>query len=384
MLLLPLGQCVCLNTFYTLVANAKETRFSMRKPAYFQQVQQFYLCASIFRTMEAIRILEALGKQLQTDPVFNEKMQRAEQYNAWFTPGFVQAAVDAITGEMLTAPLLNAWLQGYPLKQVDKTVGLIMAGNIPLVGFHDFLCCYIAGVNIKIKLSSKDDLLFPRLLELLGEIDPPGKARIQVVDRLSNFDAVIATGSDNTHRYFEYYFKDYPKILRKNRNSVAVLNGQESDTQLEQLANDIFMYFGFGCRNVSKLFVPAGYDLKLLFPRFSAYAWLHNHTKYMNNYDYNRTILLLNNTPHLANEFIMIVENEGIASPIGTLNIEYWHDEQVLQSKLRQQQDKIQCIVSGEPAKWEVASSVSFGQSQHPALSDYADGVDTMAFLLGL
>lgn len=334
--------------------------------------------------MDVISKLQALGNTLKNDAVFQEKIQSAERYNPWFTPAFVQQAVNAITDDMLTAPKLNQWLQQYTLHPVNKTIGLIMAGNLPLVGFHDFLCCYITGVHLKIKLSSKDDKLFPRLLELLAEVDPESARRIEVVDKLSGFDAVIATGSDNTNRYFDYYFKDYPKILRKNRNSVAILKGDETPEQLEALADDIFLYFGFGCRNVSKLYVPVGYDLKQLFPQFNAYAWLHNHTKYMNNYDYNRTILLLNNTPHLANEFVMLVEGESIPSPIGQVNIEYWHDEDVLQSKLRQQQEKIQCIVSAEPAKWQAASSVTFGQTQHPGLHDYADGVDTLAFLLAL
>lgn len=334
--------------------------------------------------MELISKLQELGTRLKTDTVFQEKIQTAERHNAWFTPAFTQLAVDAITEDMLSSVKLTAWLDAYKLHTVNKTIGLIMAGNIPLVGFHDFLCCYVTGANMKIKFSSKDDKLFPRLLELLAEVDPNSIKRIEVVDKLQGYDAVIATGSDNTNRYFDYYFKDYPKILRKNRNSVAVLNGNETAEQLKALADDIFMYFGFGCRNVSKLYVPVGYDLKPLFPQFNAYAWLHNHTKYMNNYDYNRTILLLNNTPHLANEFVMLVENESIPSPIGQVNVEYWHDEQVLHSKLRQQSDKIQCIVSAESEKWEAASSVTFGQSQHPGLADYADGVDTMAFLLSL
>ena len=237
---------------------------------------------------------------------------------------------------------------------------------------------------MKIKLSSKDDELFPFVLQMLIEIDPPLKDRVGIVERLKDFDAVIATGSDNTNRYFEYYFRNYPKILRKNRNSIAILTGEESDLDLEKLADDIFLYFGFGCRNVSKLYVPVGYDVRVLFPHLKKYAWLHQHGKYMNNYDYNRTILLLNKTEHLANEFIMLQESPSIPSPISVLYYEYWHDENVLKTKLKESADKIQCIVSGQPERWKFPSSVRFGRSQRPELWDYADGVDTLEFLTRL
>ncbi|MCW5909396.1 MAG: acyl-CoA reductase [Chitinophagales bacterium] len=328
--------------------------------------------------------LAALGKSLKTSERFKETIQRAEVKNPWFTKGFVKTAVNAIADEMLEKTKLQDWLNAYPLHEVNKTIGLIFAGNVPLVGFHDFLCCYVAGCRIKIKLSSKDDDLFPAILSLLSEIDSELNERVEIVDTLKNFDAVIATGSDNTNRYFEYYFRDYPKILRANRNSVAILKGNESKEDLEKLADDIFLYFGFGCRNVSKLYVPVGYNFETLFPAFQAYAWLHQHTKYMNNYDYNRTILLMNKTPHFADDKVMLVEDARIASPIATLHYEYWHDENILASKLKQNADKIQCIVSGNPGKWEGASEAVFGNAQHPALNDYADGVDTMTFLLGL
>ncbi|MFN8288361.1 MAG: acyl-CoA reductase [Chitinophagales bacterium] len=339
---------------------------------------------SILWTMQAVGYLVELGKRIRTDELLKEKTATAERQNPWFTQQFVQQAVDAICNDMLQEEKLNQWLSAYKLRPIDKTVGLIFAGNIPLVGFHDFLCAYLCGCKMKIKQSSKDDVLFPRIIELLIEIDPDLTNRLEFVEKLKGFDAVIATGSDNTNRYFEYYFRDYPKILRKNRNSIAILNGQESDEELQALAHDVFDYFGFGCRNVSKLYIPVGYNFEKLFPNFSAYAWLHQHTKYMNNYDYNRTILLLNKTPHFANEFVMLVENESIPSPIGNLNFEYWHDEKVLQSKLKQSAEKIQCVVSTTPEKWEGLASVKFGEAQHPQLWDYADGVDTMAFLLSL
>lgn len=334
--------------------------------------------------MQLVENLVALGERLKTDPSLEELMFRAEAKNPWFAKEFVQYALNAIANDMLRREALEEWLQRYQLKTVDKTVGLIFAGNVPLVGFHDFLCCYLSGCRIKIKLSGKDDLLFPAVLRMLQEIDPQLKERVEIVEQLKDYEAIIATGSDNTNRYFEYYFRNVPKILRRNRNSVAILTGEETPEQLQALADDIFLYFGFGCRNVSKIYVPVGYDFNGFFPHLQKYAWMHNHTKYMNNYDYNRTVLLLNKTPHLANEFIMLVQSTAIASAIATLNFEHWHDENVLNTQLKQNKERIQCVVSGHPELWDMDSSTYFGVAQHPQLYDYADGVDTMEFLLNL
>ena len=335
--------------------------------------------------MNKIENLVALGEKLKSSKELPEKILAAERKNPWFIKQFGEQSINAVINEMLNEEKLKKWLGNYELKEINKTIGLIFAGNIPLVGLHDFLCCYVTGCKIKIKLSSKDDELFLFVLNQLIEIDSALKDKVEIVDTLKNFDAVIATGSDNTNRYFEYYFRNHPKILRKNRNSIAILTGEESTDDLEKLADDIFLYFGFGCRNVSKLYVPVGYDLTQLFPVFEKnYKWLHNHNKFMNNYDYNRTLLMLNKAPHLANEFLMLVENISIPSNIGTLHYEYWHDEKVLNTSLKQQEEKIQCVVSNQPAKWNFASSVKFGQAQHPQLWDYADGVDTIDFLLRL
>lgn len=351
--------------------------------------------------MKRVAYLAELGKQMANDEALKQLAETAEQYNPWFTKQFVQYALEGICSDMLDENKLNSFAKQYSItdEQVQKTLGLIFAGNIPLVGFHDFLCGYLAGWKMQIKLSSKDDFLFKRVLELLQQIDSEAAQRITLTEKLQNFDAVIATGSDSTYSYFEYYFRNYPRILRKNRNSVAILTGQETPEQLKQLADDVFLYFGLGCRNVSKLYVPVGYDITQLFPQFEKYKWLHSHTKFMNNYDYQRTILLLNKTPHFANEFVMLVENENLASPIGTLYYEHWHDERILLTKLHALFDKIQCVVASQgyvatlnsqPATQSPSSLVPrplplvpFGRSQHPALTDYADGIDTMQFLLG-
>lgn len=335
-------------------------------------------------TQKKLDNLTQLRNRLNDPDISALPIQQAFHKNPWFIPDFTQTALNAIREEMLEEHQLTEWLKNYSLLPKDKTIGLIFAGNIPLVGFHDFLCCYLSGCSMKIKLSSKDEVLFPFLLEILKEIDPELNEKVTLVDRLKDYDAVIATGSNNTNRYFEYYFKDTPKILRANRNSVAVLTGQETKEELEQLADDIFLYFGFGCRNVSKLYVPAGYDLTGLFPRFEKYKWLHDHSKYQNNYDYNRTLLLMNKTPHLANEYLMLIETDQIPSPISTLHYEHWHDERILKSKLKQQKENLQCIVSSQPQHWGGQSEACFGRAQHPALYDYADGIDTLDFLLRL
>ena len=334
---------------------------------------------------ERVNSLVKLGEVLRSDKELENVIAKASTYNPWFTVEFCRTALEAVKDKMLTAEKLEQWLSGYEIGEdaaPKKTVGIIMAGNLPLVGFHDFLCVYISGFDIKIKLSGKDDILFPYVYETLLQIDPSLRGRSAIIDRLEGFDAVIATGSNNTNRYFEYYFRNYPKILRKNRNSIAILTGQESDEGLYGLADDIFMYFGFGCRNVSKLYVPEGYDITRLFPYFEKYKWMHSHTKYMNNYDYNRTLLLMNRTQHLANEIIMLQENTAISSPVSVLFYERYENVKSLEEKLSVNIDNIQCIVSNE--SMHMANIVKFGYSQKPELWDYADNVDTLIFLFSL
>lgn len=334
---------------------------------------------------DRIKYLAELGNRLSTSEELEEVIERAACKNPWFAAPFVRQSFDAIIADMLNEQKLNEWLKPYSIKPVNQCIGLIFAGNVPLVGLHDFICCYLTECSMKIKQSSKDDDLFPFVLQMLTSIDNSLNGQVEITEQLKNFNAVIATGSDNTNRYFEYYFRHHPHILRKNRNSVAILSGEETEEELVKLADDIFLYFGFGCRNVSKLYLPLGYDITRLFPAFERnYKWLHEHNKYMSNYDYNRTLLMLNKTPHLANEFVMITENKSISSSIGCLNYEYWHDDYVLKTQLQIHADKIQCVVAAEPDRWAGSPVVSFGEAQHPQLNNYADGKDTIAFLLSL
>jgi len=337
---------------------------------------------SKFNNTNIINVFTELGLQLNNP---NEQLlaiiNDERQYNAWFTPESVLKAVTAI-GKMLNAEDLATWLSHYNLdrNQPDKRVGLILAGNIPLVGFHDVLCVLITGNYALIKTSSQDNRLIKYILQILVDIDGSFKDQFSLVERLENFNAVIATGSNNTSRYFEYYFGKVPNIIRKNRSSVAVLTGSETTEQLFELGHDIFDYYGLGCRNVSKLLAPKGYDFTFFFESIEAYQPIINHHKYNNNYDYNKSIYLVNRDEHFDNGFLLLKEDERLVSPLAVLFYGYYDDIASVQGQLEQESDKIQCIVSAMPLKVK-NQVVDFGQSQQPALWDYADGVDTMEFL---
>lgn len=307
------------------------------------------------------------------------QLKLAEERNGWFTRENSCFALQSWSKALL-AENMEKWLSAYDFDNVaPKTVAIIMAGNIPLVGFHDFLSVLISGHNVIVKQSSKDKQLLPYLAKYLEYVEPKFKGSIAFTEgKLDTHDAIIATGSDNTARYFEYYFKNKPNIIRKNRNSVAVLTGAETNEQLQLLGEDIFRYFGLGCRNVSKLFVPKGYDFNRLFQ--AVYDWhkLTDIQKYANNYDYNKAVYLMSEFKFLDNGFFMLKEDESYGSPIATCFFEYYEDASTLKAKLQNDADKIQCIVADGFSENEIA----FGQTQHPQLWDYADGVDTVSFLL--
>lgn len=316
----------------------------------------------------------------------DELIKRVSVQNAWFTEENIRQSIFAIA-DVLSKEKLENWIQAYR-QDLDKQhqafrVAVIMAGNIPLVGFHDFLCVLLSGNIFTGKLSSDDKLLLPSLSKILLAIEPGFKEYIEFTDgQLKNMQAVIATGSNNTARYFEYYFNKYPCIIRKNRNSVAVLTGKETKQDLMLLGKDVFQYFGLGCRNVSKLFVPRGYSFHNFYEALMEYKDIIQINKYVNNYEYNRTVYLMSNDPTLLdNNFLLLKENTAYASPIGVLFYEFYDVLTDLQERLKKEKDQIQCIVSSQSI---VPGAVSFGQTQHPRLDDYADGVDTMRFLAEL
>ncbi len=313
---------------------------------------------------------------------FKHQIKLAEEHNGWFTKENMAFSINS-WANALTKNNIDAWLSKYIIKEQTppKVVAIIMAGNIPLVGFHDFLAVLITGHSVLIKQSSNDKFLLPFISKYLEYVAPNFKGKINFTDKkLEHFDAVIATGSDNTARYFEYYFKNKPAVIRNNRNSVAVLDGNESLEDLKQLSNDIFRYYGLGCRNVSKLFVPKGYNFDAFFE--SIYHWhpIVNKAKYANNYDYNKAVYLMSEFDMLENGFFMIKEDQSYASPIATLFYEYYDSKSELKDKLALKVQNIQCIV----AKDFTDNEIAFGETQTPKLWDYADGIDSIRFLLSI
>lgn len=316
------------------------------------------------------------------DPHFDlvkEKTEAAIHYNGWFNLENVLFSMQQWS-EALTAENLEKWLSSYDFEQVTpKTIGIIMAGNIPLVGFHDFLSVLISGHKALVKLSSNDRILLPAIADYLKAIAPEWQEKIEFLQdsKMENFDAVIATGSNNTARYFEYYFKDKPSIIRKNRNSVAILTGKESEEELKALSEDIFRYYGLGCRNVSKLYVPQDYDFEAFFKAMYSWNSIINQAKYANNYDYNKAVYLMSLYKLLENGFLILKEDKSFGSPIATLFYERYTNLDVLKQELQAQKDQIQCVVS----QGLLENEINFGATQHPKLWDYADNVDTLEFL---
>lgn len=323
-----------------------------------------------------INLLAKLGDYMTADAQsWRDAKDRAVQQNSWFTHEHIEIAAKNIVEGYLQHDLLTAWAAQYPLPVAPKIVGIVMAGNIPLVGFHDFLCGYICGHHLKLKLSSKDAALIRDVIRQLTEWEPATAEQVELSDVLTGCDAYIATGSNNSSRYFEQYFAKWPHIIRRNRTSVAVLDGTETEEELQALSKDVFTYFGLGCRNVTQVQVPEGYDFAPLLDAFKNHEALMNHHKYHNNYDYHLAVYLLNKVPYLNNDSLLMVENEIPFSAVSVLHYQHYNDRAVLMERLKSSED-VQAIVGH--------GAIPFGTAQMPALADYADGVDTMAFLTSL
>ncbi len=335
---------------------------------------------------QRIAAFSALGDSLRTpDHRLETEINEAQAYNPWYTPENVRNAITAI-GNNLSEQALASWIAPYRhyfAEDSGQTAGLILAGNIPLVGFHDILCVLIAGCHVQIKTASDDKKLTPFILRLLQEIEPRFSAKIHLTEKLQHFDVVIATGSNNSSRYFDYYFRNVPHIIRKNRNSIALLDGSESDEDLQKLGHDIFDYYGLGCRSVSKLYVPENYDFARFFEGIQSFETIGHHYKYHNNYDYNKSIYLINGDPHLDNGFLLVKEDKGLSSPLAVVHYEYYDDATALRQEIRALTPQLQCAVTRRdaPDTAEDLPLVPFGKSQQPALDDYADGINTLAFL---
>ncbi|MCK5135764.1 MAG: hypothetical protein KAR19_08255 [Bacteroidales bacterium] len=311
---------------------------------------------------------------------FGSILDQEQIYNPWFTPESLNRAIRGIV-MMLKEEVLRRWLAAYTisLPVQMKTVGLVLAGNIPLVGFHDLMSVLAAGHTVLAKPSSKDDRLIRKVTAILSDINPSLGERIRFTDeRLSGINAVIATGSNNSARYFEYYFRNVPHIIRKNRNGIAVLTGEETEEELAGIGEDIFTYFGLGCRNVTKLYIPDSYDLKILLRVLDRYNYLYQHHKYGNNVDYYRTIYLMNRIDFLDNGVLLLKEDPAIASPVGVVFYERYSEIGLVQQELTSRSEEIQCCVSIHP---DIVGALQPGTSQVPMPWDYADGIDTIRFL---
>lgn len=327
---------------------------------------------------ERINLMTQIGNYLKAD---NEEWkaikQLAYQKNGWFTPEFIQYAADQLADNFLQKDKLTDWAAHYHIDDniSPKNVGIVMAGNIPLVGFHDFLAVFISGHYQTVKLSSKDDVLLKHIFKLMYSLHIETQNHISIAEMLKGCDAYIATGSNNSGRYFEQYFGKYPNIIRRNRTSVAILTGNESAEELSKLSDDVHLYFGLGCRNVTKIHVPEGYDFVPLLDAFKPYSYFAEHHKYKNNYDYQLSILLLNNIYYMTDGSTLLIENPGLFSPISQLHYSFYKPGENPADELKNNED-VQCIVG--------VNAIPFGEAQNPQLFSYADGVDTMEFLLGL
>ncbi|MDQ3550886.1 MAG: acyl-CoA reductase [Bacteroidota bacterium] len=326
-----------------------------------------------------IEVLEQLGKYMTSnEQEWKDVKEKAYRHNPWFLPEFIEIAVQNISNRFLNREVLIRFVNNYnlpPNNVFSKKIGIVMAGNIPLVGFHDFLCTFLTGHKAIIKLSSKDDILLKHLVNKLKEYNEEAEQYVFFQDMLKDCDAYIATGSYNTSRYFEYYFKKYPHIIRKNKTSVAILTGEETTEEMDKLAEDVYLFFGLGCRNVTKIFVPYEYAFVPLLDAFNKYSFLSENNKYMNNYDYQLSILILNKKHYMTNGSLLVVEDPSVFSPIGQLNFEYYSDVEALEQSLKSN-EAIQCIAG--------AKNIVFGEAQCPAIDNFADGVDTIKFLLQL
>ena len=339
-----------------------------------------------------IKSFEILGDLLRRYPQSSEETDMAllveaarlaSERNPWFTPNHIAIALNNL-GQVLTHEILERWLSVYTKKiesvHAQKKIGVVMAGNIPAVGFHDFLCVLMSGHQLNAKLSSSDDQLLPAMANILSRHMPEWQENIVFTSgKLENFDAIIATGNTNTSRYFEFYFGRYPHIIRKNRNSIAVLSGHETKEELQCLADDIMLFFGMGCRSISKIYMPSGYIFEPLIHALGKYDYFANHHKYRNNYDYFKSIFMVAQVPFIDTGFILLKEDPEIASPIAVLHYEFYDNPEEVAERIIQNQTSIQCVIS----KMSLGiKALSPGEGQNPALWDYADQTDTMEFLL--
>lgn len=330
------------------------------------------------KLQQRIEAFSKLGDYLKNQSEDDLKLwcANAQSLNNWFTENNIKLALDGVIN-YCDEENLKKWTSNYDLGNTEsKKIGVVMAGNIPLVGFHDYLSVLISGNSISAKTSSKDSYLLQQLNKVLVEIEPFFKSKVEFVERLTDVDAYIATGSDNSARYFEQYFAKKPNIIRKNRTSIAVLSGDETTEELDNLTKDIFQYFGLGCRNVTFLMVPEKYDWEPFYEATKKWEEVIHHSKYLNNYEYSRSVLLVKQVPHLDNGFLIVKQDDALNSTISVLNYKFYTSDTEVEEFVNNQKEQIQCVVG--------KNYLPFGSAQTPNLWDYADGVDTLEFLSNL
>ncbi len=336
-------------------------------------------------SQQRIAAFKALGKYLEdSTQSFDKVVNDASRQNRWFDRNAIHQSIKHIAGQLLHSDY-RGWLEPYGATiepETKQQVGLVLAGNIPMVGFHDLLCCLISGFSVQLKTSSDDDVLMKFLIRELTRIQPLFSDKIKFVPRLQHFDLVIATGSNNTSRYFEHYFGKVPHIIRKNRNSVGIVTTHDDEKSLLALGHDIFTYFGLGCRNVSKLFFPEQYPMDHFFKAIESFKTVADNSKYFNNYEYNKALFLVNGSKHFDNGFLLLSESEKIASPLAVCYFGYYRNISEVEDNLNRHADEIQCVSTNNQIMGISTQQVRFGQAQKPEISDYADNVDTIAFLL--
>lgn len=360
----------------------KVTKLSLEMFDFPEIVNGFIRLSDKFSELASVADAVHRGEKPENSEL-EELVLKARTHNGWFDPNEISFALKEWSKALSDESQIEEWIgkeQGLS-HTMAKKVGVVMAGNIPLVGLHDALSVLFTGHYLMAKLSTDDKVLMTWVLDQILLVFPELKERVLRVERLNEADAVIATGSDNTARYFDYYFGNKPNIIRKNRTSVAVLTGDETEEQLKALGEDLFRYFGLGCRNVTKLYLPKGYNLDLIFGQLVDYHYVINNKKYGNNYDYQKAIYLMNNDKLIENGFVMFLENEKLNSAVSMVHYEYYSDQSKLAKQLNDLEGKIQCTVSLNPL---YPRTVGFGEAQRPKLSQYADGVDTVSFLRSL
>lgn len=326
---------------------------------------------------DIVGVFSEFGHLAANEEYWEDIIREAEIKNTWFGAKMVHQALDAWSQQLKEEKIHQLLSSVIPVDQ-PKEVGLVMAGNIPLVGLHDLICVLLSGHKAKVKMSREDEVLMGKVIGWLNErLD----TKIEVSNQLKNIDAVIATGSNNTSRYFEYYFRNIPHLIRKNRTSIAILDSNDDEYAFTELAKDVFLYFGLGCRNVGKIFIPEGFDIPRLLDAWQDWTFLSDHNKYSNNVLYHRAIYLMNQIPHLDTGFVLLKEDEGLFSPLGTVYYSRYKDIQEVKNYTNKESEHIQCIVTGSS---EFGDVVPFGKSQFPELEDFADRINTIAFLNSL